>query len=488
MNGKKAELTAIIGSTGVSEDPEIENSFCTNASPLPSIRPRFKVIPKNVSEVQEIVRWANRTRTPLVPVSSGEPHLRGATVPSTPESVLVDMSAMKRILKIDRRNRLVLVEPGVTYGELHDALRREGLRIAMPLLPRRRKSVIASLLDREPVMSPRVQWNLLEPLRSLEIIWGNGDRLWSGSGVFRGENEDDWKNGIVPLVGPGPAQLDFYKFVSAAQGTMGVVTWASIKCEVFPRSRMLSFVSADRLEDLIDFAYSLLKFRFGDELFLLNAQALACVLAASPHEVVTMGAALPPWTAVVGIAGGEILANEKVEAQRRDIQDMCQKFGLRIAESVAGRQGSDLMEMLQEPSGEPYWRTRNKGSMKEVFLLCTLEKTPGFSNTMMEAAAEHRYPTSDIGIYLQPVHQGVGCHCEFILPFNREDLAEATRTEELFLDASRQLFRKGAFFSRPYGAWAQMVYNADSQTATVTRKIKAIFDPNQVMNPGKLCF
>ena len=45
-----------------------------------------------------------------------------------------------------------------------------------------------------------------------------------------------------------------------------------------------------------------------------------------------------------------------------------------------------------------------------------------------------------------------------------------------------------AYFSRPYGIWADMVYNSDARTTTVTQKIKQIFDPNNVMNPGKLCF
>ncbi|MBN1814901.1 MAG: hypothetical protein JXA14_23885, partial [Anaerolineae bacterium] len=91
-------------------------------------------------------------------------------------------------------------------------------------------------------------------------------------------------------------------------------------------------------------------------------------------------------------------------------------------------------------------------------------------------------------IYIQPVYQGVGCHCEFTLPFDRENEAEVTRTQALFRDVSLRLFEQKAYFSRPYGIWADMVYNADAQTAVVTRKIKGIFDPNNVMNPGKLCF
>jgi FAD/FMN-containing dehydrogenase len=62
------------------------------------------------------------------------------------------------------------------------------------------------------------------------------------------------------------------------------------------------------------------------------------------------------------------------------------------------------------------------------------------------------------------------------------------RVQELFRESSFQMFRQGAYFSRPYGMWADMVYNADAATMNATRKIKAIFDPNNVMNPGKLCF
>ena len=46
----------------------------------------------------------------------------------------------------------------------------------------------------------------------------------------------------------------------------------------------------------------------------------------------------------------------------------------------------------------------------------------------------------------------------------------------------------GAFFSRPYGENARMIMNRDAATVEVLKKLKQIFDPNDVMNPGKLCF
>jgi len=488
MNAKKTRLIEIVGQDNVVANPGLEESFSLGPYLVPALKPAFLVKPQNVEQVQQIVLWANETLTPLVPVSSGAPHLRGGTLPTAPESILVDLSGMKRILKIDRRNRLALIEPGVTYGQIQPALQEEGLRMIMPLLPRGSKSVIASLLEREPVMSPKYQWNMSEPLRSLEIVWGNGDKFYSGSGTIRGESEEDWQQGVVPVQGPGPGQLDFYKLVSAAQGSMGIATWASVKCEVFPEFRRLFSVPAERLEDLIDFTYSLVRFRFADELFILNHACLAYILAHDAGEAASLKDTLPPWTAVVGLTGGHILPRERVEAQEEDIRDIAQQSGLKMVPAIPGCRAGDLLELILKPSADPYWKLRYKGGAQDIFFLTTLDRTPGYVRTMYAAANEHQYPAPDIGVYLQPVHQGVGCHCEFILPFSLDSQAEVARTEALFRDASRRLFEQKAFFSRPYGIWADMVYNADARTAIVTQQIKQIFDPNHVMNPGKLCF
>jgi FAD/FMN-containing dehydrogenase len=488
MDQNISRLIDIVGNAGVFKNPEPGESFSLDHRLIVHSKSSLLVRPRDVDDVQRVILWANETLTPLVPVSSGEPHLRGDTIPTAPRSVIVDLSGINRVLKINRRNRLALIEPGVTYSQLLPELRKENLRIVMPLLPRGNKSVLTSLLEREPIMSPKYQWNLLEPLRSLEIVWGNGDKFWSGSGVYRGENEEDWELGLVPIQGPGPGQLDFYKFVSAAQGSMGIVTWASVKCEVYPDLHRLFFIPAQKLDDLIDFMYKLLRFRFGDELFILNKACLAYILANEPDEIPALKNRFPPWTVIVGISGGQILAEEKVDAQENDIQDLAQQFGLEMLPAIAGYRADDLLEIIHRPSTEPYWKLRYKGGSQEIFFLTTLDKTPEFVTTMYSASTDQQYAIPDIGVYLQPVHQGVGCHCEFVLPFDRDNQVEVTKVEALFRDASQRLFKQKAYFSRPYGLWADMVYDADARTKVVTQKMKEIFDPNNVMNPGKLCF
>ena len=60
--------------------------------------------------------------------------------------------------------------------------------------------------------------------------------------------------------------------------------------------------------------------------------------------------------------------------------------------------------------------------------------------------------------------------------------------KDLSDDLAANLIAAGAYFSRPYGAWAQPVYNRDAAARDALRKVKEIFDPNNVLNPSKLCF
>ena len=484
----KEGLASIVSSDCIFNDPGTIDNYSMDMSFVKPVKPSVVVKPKSADEVQGIVRWANQTRTPLVPVSSGPPRFRGDSVPGVPGAVMVDLSGLKRIFKIDRRNSVAMFEAGVTYPELQHELAREGMRLTTPLLPRSNKSVVASLLEREPTLNPRLQWASLEPLRCTEIVWGDGQKLVTGDAGNWTSMEGAWERKQAAVSPTGPGQTDFYRFVSGSQGSLGIVTWVSVKCEILPEPHKLFFVPAQRLDDLIDFTYQILKFRFGDELLILNNFNLASILGDSPARIKALMAELPPWVVLVGIAGRSILPRERVEFQEKDISDIAQKFGLRLVPTIPGASNGEVLKTLLNTSREPYWKLDYKGGFQDIFFLTTLNRTPEFVGIMSSVAQENGYPMSDTGIYIQPQHQGANCHCEFVLPFNRDNPEEVTRMLQLFTRASEAFLKQGAFYSRPYGIWADMAYKQDAQSTAVLKKIKGIFDPNNVMNPGKLCF
>ncbi|HTY81453.1 MAG TPA: FAD-binding oxidoreductase, partial [Dehalococcoidales bacterium] len=379
MESKKSQLAGIVGESNITNGPSELEAYSRDESFATPVKPEAVVKPGNAQQVRSIVNWANQTRTPLIPVSSGPPHFHGDTVPSIDGAVMVDLCGLNRIVRVDRKNRMGLIEPGVTYSQLQPELAKEGLRISMPLLPRANKSVIASLLERQPTITPKYQWSLMEPLRCLEVVWGSGEVIWTGeAGTLPHSLDKQWEKGLVQVDPKGPFDTDWYRLVSGAQGSMGIVTWASVKCEILPKVHRGFFIPSTNIESLIDCAYALLRRRLGDEFLILNSSELARILGTDAVETKALSAELPPWTIFIGIAGRDILPEERVEVQVQDIKEITGQYNLQLATEIAGIQGEKVLDILNKPSREASWKLGIKGGYQDIFFMTTLEKTPEF--------------------------------------------------------------------------------------------------------------
>jgi FAD/FMN-containing dehydrogenase len=476
-------LAALVGRDNVAADPASLEEYAADESFAPRLAPWAIARPGSAEEVQRVVAWANGTATPLVSVSSGGPHFHGDTVPSVPGAVMLDLRRMDRILRIDRRNRMAVIEPGVTYPQLQAALAEHGMRLTMPLLPRANKSVVASLLERQPTLIPRYNFHLPEPLRSCGVVWGNGDVMFTGeAGAGPLSLEAQWKGGLVQADPKGPGQTDFFRLLTGAQGTFGVVTWAAVRCDLVPAAHEYLFAAAAELDELVDFVYRLDRIRLGDEVFLVNDASLARMLAARGAAVDR--AALPGWTLVLGLGGREHFAAERVAVQKKDAEALAAGFGVELSADLPGAAAADVAALAGTCCEDP-WALDATGACADVVFVTTLEEAPAFVEIAHIVAEAHGYPGDEIGVYVQPQHQGVTHHVELSLPYRSGD-ADAMR--ELVDELVNNLMATGAYFSRPYGSWARPVYNRDAASRDALRKVKAVFDPNGVMNPGKLCF
>jgi hypothetical protein len=83
--------------------------------------------------------------------------------------------------------------------------------------------------------------------------------------------------------------LDFYRLLTAAQGSMGIASWASLKCELLPRIHRMYFAVANKLESLIDFVYRVIRLRFSDELLIVNSSYLASLIGESLTKLRSCG-------------------------------------------------------------------------------------------------------------------------------------------------------------------------------------------------------
>ncbi len=486
---EEARLVKIVGAGNTSSKQAVLDEYSCDMSFVNPIKPAYVVRPKKKEDIEGLVKMANETNTPLVPVSSGPPHFKGDTVPGIGGAVIVDLSGMKNIIRVDRKNRVAMCEPGVTFAELIPAVAGEGMRLNIPLMPRKTKSVIGSMLEREPVIMPKYHWDIADPLGCVEIIFGTGDMFRTGAAAGPGTLEEQWAAGGSQKEAAGPGQTSLYRVIGGAQGTMGIVTWATIRCELLPSIERPFMVGSSDIEKLFNFIHWIIRLRLVNECLVLNSANLAAMMAGKrPGDYRKIKDSLPSYILLYNVAGYEYLAEERVEYQINDVNDVARRASVESAGAIGKVSAAELLKAVNQPSAEPYWKLRARGGCQDVFFVTIYDRLPGLITAMYDLADEAGYPASDMGIYLQPIVQGTNCHVEFNLFYDPADPKDVERVKKLSEDAVKKLECKGAFFSRPYGETANLVINRDAATVDALGKVKAIFDPNNIMNPGKLCF
>jgi len=485
MAGKN-DLAKIVGKENVSNAQEDLLKYSSDHSLVPPGMPEYVVFPTSSEQVGEVVKWCNKNNVPAVPVSS-QVHFNGGGIPRQ-GGVIIDLSKMNRILEIDEDLRKARFEAGVTWEQLTGELAKKGMRVFMPLLPHARRSVLSDFLDRE-VMTNTV-YDYGEPMQAFEVVWPTGQVFRLGSASVNGY-PDSKSHGGNPS-GPG---LDFYRLVQGAQGTMGIVTWTNLKVGFQTKKDKVFFAPVTDLAYAIEFLYRLLPRRVGQEVLLLNKTDMATIVAEKwPADFERLRAALPPWTLMIVISGLERRPEEKIAYEVNFLNETVKNEfrKLVVSEALPGfpGMGGKILSLLRNPwpADLPYWKNRWQGGSQSLFFIARPEKAPKYVEIVETVAPKHGYAVADIGSYIQPIEHNRACQVEFTFFYDNTDAAAKARISKLYLDAARALMNEGALFTRPYGDLAPMVYERAAGYTIALRRMKKVFDPNNIMNPGNLCF
>ena len=483
----KEKLVKIVGSKNVSDNPK-ELEKCSKDYTLCSPRiPNYVARPQTAEEVLGIVELANETSTPLIPSSSGV-HLTGGAIPNL-GGIMVDLSKMNKVLYIDEHNRKARIQPGVTWSQLQTTLAKKGYMPLFPLAPHSQKSVLTSHLERERILIPRFEFD--EPLLTTEVVWPRGEIFRTGAAAAGiGEDTGSIARGAFPH-GPG---LDWWRMFQGAQGTFGILTWANIKIEILPEVNKTFIMPFDDASEAIELMYRIGRKVIGYELLLLNRIDLAALLSGGKKkEIENLKGMLAPWTLILVCSGAPVRPEERIEYEEDTLRELANDLSLsNVQTSMAGLSGVErrIVEILRSawPKNQTYWKWVYKGVSQDLFFLTTLDKAPMFVDMVTNIAAQYDYPVADVGCYIQPIESSRACHCEFNFFYDPANTVELVKIKAIYEEAARATLDLGAFYSRPYGMLADLVYPRATGYTMMLKKTKQVIDPNNIMNPGRLCF
>jgi glycolate oxidase len=225
------KLAEALGPEAVIADPEKLQAYSGDMTENDPAQPVLAVCPGSAGEVQAVVRLCAQQRVPITPVVANT-NLGGLAIPAR-GGLVMDLRRMNRALEVDRDDLFAVIEPGVTWQQLHDHLEQHApeLRFAYPLSPPESGIVPNCLLDGLANLSlragPASYW-----INALEAVLPDGRLLRTGH----------WAYGGKPCARAPFPQIEGL-FVNFA-GTTGVVTRLAVQLWPAPAHRRRFFLMA----------------------------------------------------------------------------------------------------------------------------------------------------------------------------------------------------------------------------------------------------
>ena len=196
------------------------------------------VQPESVEEIQEILRIANEHKVPIWVSGVGKNNGYGGSSPRVRGSVVVNLRRMNRVLEINEESAYAVVEPGVRWFDLHEAIQAGGHKLMLSVPDLGWGSVVGNTLDHGITYLP---YGIDQGMQcGMEVVLPDGTVMRTGGGgIPNGKAAYVYKRGL----GPTPDQLFM-------QSNYGVVTKMGVWLLPQPECFMPCWLKVWRDDDL----------------------------------------------------------------------------------------------------------------------------------------------------------------------------------------------------------------------------------------------
>ena len=202
------ELIGIVGSKHVLLAKEDVIVYEQDGS-IFQVMPEMVVVPANIEEIAAVAKVAQRAAVPIVPRGSGT-GLAGGAVPAE-GGIVLSLSRLNRILKVDLENRLAIVEPGVINVDVTKAVAGAGFFYAPDPSSQAACSIGGNVANNSGGPHTLAYGVTTNHVLGIEIVLDSGDVVWLGGEV------------------PDTPGYDLCGVFVGSEGTMGVVTKVAVK-------------------------------------------------------------------------------------------------------------------------------------------------------------------------------------------------------------------------------------------------------------------
>lgn len=420
------------------------------------VPPEVVVKPRSRAEVSAILKLANQEIIPVTPRGGGT-GLSGGAVPIY-GGILLSLERMNKILEIDEENFLAVLEPGVILSELYKAVEDRGLYY--PVYPEEESATIGGNVATNAAGMKAVKYGVTRNyVMGLEAVLPNGAVIETGGKYVKNST------------GYNLTQL-----LVGSEGTLAVVTRIILKLIKRPKNRCYLIPTFESLEGAINTVPKILKegivpvaieFMVGIAMQLCqNYTGIKLPIPEAPNYLIV----------IIESDSETELANltERVNA-------ICLDNG---ASDVFIVDAEKNMKKVSDVRAKLHFAVKSLGLEDIGDAVVPRSKIPEFMNMLGEITRKHGIMVSGSG------HAGDGNVHFSVIAFGTPEEEFSRKLPEILTDVFKGSVSLGGTISGEHGIGVTkkkyVPIAIKREQIELMGKIKRVFDPNYILNPGKI--
>ncbi len=448
------KLIHIVGKDNLTTSKEELACYSFDSTGM-SCPPAAVVFPRNVDQVSAIMYLANKDYFSVVPRGAGSSTTGGAL--PMPGCLTMVFSRMNRILEIDPANMIAVVQPGVITGELQTKLRKKGLYY--PPDPASLKFCTIGGNAAECAGGPSaVKYGVTKDyVIGLEAVLPTGDIIHTGVRTEKG------------VVG-----YDLTRLLIGSEGTLAILTKLTLRLLPLPEAKITLLLECDSLEKATGLVGKILSKGFTPcTLEYMDRTALRIVSSTLPYT-------LPESVQALLILEFDGSRGQVKQQQKRIVEFLGHEAGVSFRLATDQKETEELWKARRSIAPASFQLKPHKISEDVVVPRSRIPELVAFTETL----------SNSLGLTILTFgHAGDGnIHVNIMID------KEKRQEHENGLQAKKELFeyviKLGGTLSGEHGVGttksAFLFLELDQPTLDLMKKIKQVFDPNTILNPGKI--
>ena len=451
---------AIVGEAHVIVPEAVEEMLRFTHDETEDLRfiPEVVLIPENAGEISRIVNYCNNNLIPVTPRGAGT-GLSGGALPVY-KGVVLSTERLNKIIQIDERNLQATVEPGVITQVFQEAVIAKGL--FYPPDPSSRGSCFLGGNLSESSGGPRaVKYGVTKDyVLNVEVVLPTGEITWTGANVLKN------------ATGYNLTQL-----MIGSEGTLGIITKIVFKLIPYPTQNLVMLVPFRKEEEACEAVAKL-----------FVAGIVPSALEFMEREAIEWAIRYLQLTMEVP---ADIQAHLLIELDGNDM-DLLFKDAERVYEVLEAFDIGDILVADTEKQKDELWRLRRnvahavKGNSvyKEEDTVVPRAELPKLLRGVKEIGARYNFKSVCYG------HAGDGNLHVNIVKGDMSDEDWQNKLPEGITEIFRLCVSLGGTISGEHGiGLVQRQYIGialNEIQLRLMKGIKQLFDPNGILNPGKI--